>query len=262
MLHLVSTSTHGRTVTRTADTLGVPLPTGYIEQVADVDAFTAAVADITVTTDQLQTAVLSAIENGKDYRTDKTVLRLALDRSLTAEDISAVARTRASQMLAAALTDWADEILDDWADALEPHSAALVAAADAGLSDLEQTAGVIAKGGDNMDTLHHAQVAVSAWNAAVNGFCSLAIVSSVGFQGDVSVMIRTPARLTDLEPAFALARNEKTQVDVWTLTRCGVAMRLATLQQFMSRAAQFNADLQAEHRADDERRKQRVANSW
>jgi hypothetical protein len=37
---------------------------------------------------------------------------------------------------------------------------------------------------------------------------------------------------------------------------------LATLGQFMSRAAQFRADRQAEDRAKDERRKQRVANSW
>ena len=95
-----------------------------------------------------------------------------------------------------------------------------------------------------------------------NGFCSLAIVSSVGYSGDVSVAICTPARPADLEPAFALARKEKIDVDAWMLARCGIPLRLATLGQFMARVAQFRADRQAEDSAEDERRKQRVANSW
>lgn len=262
MLHLISNRAHARTVTRTAEILGIPLPTDYLEQVAEIEALTAAVGQITVTTEQLHKAVLDAIENGVDYSTDKTVQRLALDRSLTAGNIGAAARARSDQMLAKALTDWADEILEDWADALEPQSAALVAAADAGLSNLTETAGVVAKGGDNMGKLHQAQSAMNAWTAAVNGFCSLAVVSSVHCTGNVSVAIETPASLADLKPAFTLAQNERVDVDAWTLARCGIPLRLATLAQFMCRAAQFNADCQSEDSAEDERRKERVVSSW
>ncbi|WP_163751518.1 aldehyde dehydrogenase [Mycolicibacterium helvum] len=261
---MLSTNTHAMTVTRTAETLGIPLPTGYVEQIAEVDAFTAAVAQIAVTTDQLHEAVLDAIADGRDYHADETVQRLALDRSLTAQNISAHrAQTRADQMRRAALADWADEILEDWADALGPHSAALVdAAADANLSDLTDTAAAVAKGGDTMDKLHHAQVAVKAWTAAVNGFFSLASISSVGYNGDASVAIYTPARHSDLAPAFALADKSRTDVDAWTLARCGIPLDLATLGDFMSRAATFNADRETEARAEKEQLKQRVANSW
>jgi hypothetical protein len=263
MLHLISTGTHASTVARTAEILGVPLPAGYVEQVAEADAFTAAVARIAVATDQLHAAVFDAIEKGIDYHTDTTVQRLALDRLLTSENIGAPARTRSDQMLKAALADWANDILVDWADTLEPQSAALVAAVNAGLRNLKDTAGVIAKGGENMVKLHQAQVAVNAWAAAVNGFYALAIVSRVDYAGDVSVAIRTPARLADLEPAFAMARDEKREdVDAWTLARCGIPLELATLGDFMSRAATFKADREAEQRAEEEGRKQRVANSW
>jgi hypothetical protein len=70
---------------------------------------------------------------------------------------------------------------------------------------------------------HNAQAAVTAWAAAVNGFWPLTVVSSVGYSGDSSVAICTPAQLADLEPAFALARKEEIDVDAWTLAGCGPA---------------------------------------
>ncbi|SLE60830.1 Uncharacterised protein [Mycobacteroides abscessus subsp. massiliense] len=262
MLHVLSISTHASTVTRTAEVLGVQLPAGYVEQVAAVDAITAAAAQVTVTTEQLHNAVIAAIEAGKDYHKDAHVQRLALDRQLTSQNIGERARIRADQLLSAALAEYADDILEDWADALEPCSAALVAAADAGLSNLRETASVVAKGGENMAKLHHAQVAANAWTAAVNGFYSLAVVSRVGYTGDVGVTIYTPARLAALEPAFTLARQENTDPDAWTLARCGIPLRFATLRHFMARAAQFNADRQAAAADEERRRKERILNTW
>lgn len=262
MLYLLSIGTHASTVTRTAEVLGAQLPAGYVEQVAAVDALTAGAAQITVTTEQLHSAIIAAIEAGKDYHKDAHVQRLAFDRQLTSQNIGERARTRADQLLSAALVEYADDILEGWADALEPCSAALVAAADAGLTNLRETASVVAKGGENMAKLHHAQVAANAWEAAVNGFYSLAVVSRVDYTGDVGVTIHTPARLATLEPAFALARRENTDPDAWTLARCGIPLRFATLGHFMARAAQFNADREAAALAEENRRRERVANTW
>lgn len=131
-------------VTKAADTLGVPLPAGYVEQAAQAQAFADAAAQIGASAGDLNAAVLDAIEQGRDYHSDKTIQRLALDRQL-AGGIDEAARSRVDQLLATALADWADDILEGWADALTPHAAALVAAAQAKLN-LDAADAAIAKG--------------------------------------------------------------------------------------------------------------------
>lgn len=261
MQHLVTARAHAMTVTKAADRLGVPLPDAYLEQVAQIDAFTDAVSRIAATTEQLDAAVFDAIEAGRDYHNDKTVQRLALDRQLTATNIGERARGRALELLAAALADHADTILHGWAHGLAPHTAALRAAADAGL-DLDNDAAAIAKGGNVMHMMHDAQIAAVGWTEAVRGFYALAAVSGVRYAGDTATVALTPARAAALAPAYELARKARTDVDAWLLTRCGIQLRLATLAEFMARAATFTADRQAEERANEEARRQRVVNSW
>jgi hypothetical protein len=259
----ISARAHARAVSKTADTLGVPLPAGYLEQVAEVDAFEAAATKITVTTDQLLAAVLDAIEAGREnWPADKSIQQLAIRHQLTMQNIDISARQRADQMLAATLADWADELLTSWAGALDRHAQALVTAAEAGLN-LQDTDAAIARGGEGMNQLHAAQVAVQSWAAATHAFNTLALVSGISLGGQSGVCALTPARLADLAPAYELARSERTDdLDAWLLTRCRIPLRLATLRQFMSRAAQFEADRQAEARARQEHRKERLAETW
>jgi len=49
-------------------------------------------------------------------------------------------------------------------------------------------------------------------------------------------------------PAYELARDERTDVGVWILSRCGIALQLARLDEFTRRAAQLRADTEAEAR--------------
>lgn len=260
MLHLVSAKTHAATVARAADRLGVSLPDAYLEQVTQVDAFTAAVARINATTEQLDAAVFDAIEAGRDYHSDKTVLRLALDRQLVASNIGDRARSRSVELVAAALADHADSILGGWSTALEPHSAALVAAAEAGL-DLGDDAAAIAKGGAVMQMLHDAQNAAVVWTEALRGFNALAATSGLRIAGYPVPLALTPARRADL-PAIEMDRNARTEPDAWDLARAGVTLRLATIGEFSARAAIFNADAAAAEHAEDEARLERVARSW
>lgn len=258
MEHLISASTRARAVEKTASTLGVTLPPGYLEQLAQAHTFADTAAQISTTADDLLTAVFAAIDEGRDYRSDPTVQRLALDHQLTSLNLGQTTERRVNHLLAAALTDWADDILDGWADALEPHSAALVAAAEAGLSLTSVEARSVA----TMRQLHDAQIAAKAWTEAVRGFYTLAAASGVRYAGDTAMLALTPARKAALEPAIKMARDARADVDAWSLARCGIPLELATLDDYMARAATFEADRQAEERAEVEARQRRVANSW
>ncbi|MFA1705522.1 aldehyde dehydrogenase [Mycobacterium intracellulare] len=252
MEHLISARTRAQTVDKTAATLGVALPAKYVEQVAQTHAFADAAAQIAATADDLLTAVFAAIEDGRDYHSDPSVQRLALDHQLTSLNLGRTTERRVNEMLAAALTDWADDILDGWADALEPHSAALLAAAEAGLSPNSADAAA-AKGVDAMRLLHDAQIAVKAWTDAVNGFYALAAVSGISYRGQ-GPLVLTSARRAVLEPAYEMARDARIDVDAWVLARCSIPLRLATIGEFMSRVAHYQADKAAEDRAREQRR--------
>lgn len=273
MLHLISARTHAATVAKAANRLGIPLPAAYLEQVAQVEAFTDAVAQIRATTEQLDAAVFAAIDAGRDYHTDKAVQRLALDRQLTANNIGDRARSREVKLLAAALADHADSILESWSAALDPHADALAVAAEAGL-DLDDDAAAIRKGGAVMQQLHDAQNAAVVWTEALRGFHACAAVSGVRVAGGYPVPLAlTPARRADLIPAVelardartepnALARDARTEPDAWDLARAGLPLRLATIAEFSARAAIFNADAAAAEHAAEQARLERVVNSW
>lgn len=172
---------------------------------------------------------------------------MALNAQLTDGNILAAARSRAEQLVSAALRDHADDILDGWADALDEHSAKLAAAAEAGVN-LNDAAGAVARGGAIMTHRHNAQVAIRAWNTATNGFYALAEVAQVRANADSATVV-TPARLPELAPAYELAREERArEVGAWILARCGLPLRLATLGEFKERAAQLKQDAQDEAR--------------
>lgn len=253
MQHLISARTHAATVAKAADVLGAPLPAAYAKQVDQAQAFSDAANRIGVTTGDLHGAVFAAIEAGRDYHDDPAVTRLLLDRVLSTQNVGESARRRGDELLAAALADHGDEILEGWADALDEHSDALAAAAEAvpGL-DLADGRAAGVKGGEVLRHWATARSALEAWQVAERGWFALATVAGVRYSG-LGALALTPARKADLKPAYELARNERTDVDAWILARCSVPLRLATIAEFISRAAQYQADKQAEDRARAER---------
>lgn len=251
MQHLISARTHAQNVAKAADVLGVPLPAAYAKQVDQAQAFNDAANRIGVTTGDLHGAVFAAIENGRDYHDEPDVTRLLLDRVLSTQNIGESARRHGDELLAAALADHSDDILEGWADALTEHSTALVAAAEAVPAlDLADGRAAGAKGGDTLRHWAAARTALEAWQAAERGFYALATVSGINYTGR-GALIFTPARKADLEPVY---RKERTDVDAWTLARRGIPLRLATLGDFMSRSAQYSADKAAEAHAREQRR--------
>ncbi|MEX3650102.1 aldehyde dehydrogenase [Mycolicibacterium porcinum] len=243
----ISARTRAQAVTNAADALHVALPPAYVEQFAEAEAFAEAANQTVCQKETLHRVVLDAIQEGRDYLADPVIQRMALNAQLTSQNILASARSRSEQLMLAALADHADDILDGWADALDDHSAKLAAAAEAGVN-LNDAAGAVARGGAMMTHLHNAQVAMKAWTAAANGFYALAAVAGVRINAD-PVIVLTPASLADLAPAFEMARDERArEVGVWALSRCGLPLRLATLDEFKVRAAQMKADAQAEAR--------------
>ncbi|AFM19469.1 hypothetical protein Mycch_4771 [Mycolicibacterium chubuense NBB4] len=260
MDYRVSARTQARAIEKAADTLGVPLPAGYLEQVAQAQAFADAAAHING--HDLHAAVFDAIEAGRPYWSDKTVQRLALDHQLASHNIGIKVRTRADELRARALADHADNILEGWADALDQQADALVAAAAAVPNiDLRQGHEAATHGGDVLRHWAAARTGLDAWNAAHQGFYALAAVAGISVKNTGHLAL-TPARKAELEPADDLARDARTEVDAWIIARCGLPLELATLGEFMSRAAQFNADREAEDRAAEQQRMERVQKTW
>ena len=108
MQHLISARSRAMTVEKAAAVLGVALPAGYLEQIAQAQAFADRAGQIAVTAEDLLAAVFEAIEDGRDHHSDKKVQRLALDHQITSLNLGQSVERRVNQLHLAALSDWAD----------------------------------------------------------------------------------------------------------------------------------------------------------
>ncbi|MGQ9407983.1 hypothetical protein [Mycolicibacterium gilvum] len=232
-------------VTKTAETLGVPLPAGYTAELDRARVIVAGAARIgATTTAQLNAAVLDAIEAGSDVHTDPAVQRMILDRQLAASGLEIEADQRRKQVSHAAVVTYADDILAGWADALAPHSAALAAAAKAlpspDLSSTEvQTLDV-----EGMKHLSAAQIAVKLWAAAIQGFGVLVQTAGPRFNNHARPLSITPD-IGLLE--FAEVRDdarERGEITPWLLAQHGIPLELATISEFAQRIANYERQRQ------------------
>ncbi len=242
---------------QSAAKLGVPLPTKISDQLSQATALVTAAEQISGTA--LKGAVLDALAAGRDYHDDITIRGLLLDHVLVHQtNINNAARTRSDDDLTTAVVEHADTILTAWAAALEPHCDALRAAAAALPADLTDTQAIINRGAEAMRHWASAQEAITLWAAAIQGFTMLAMASRITVADTALVM--APVDAADLERARITAQREGKPIDAWTLARQGIALRLATLSDYMERSATLDQQRQAAARtADDEQQVHRKA---
>lgn len=229
-------------VTKTAETLGVSLPSGYTAELAKARNVVAGAQRFReVSAGQLNSAVLDAIEASRDVHTDETVQRMMFDRNLTVGGIDIAADQRGKEISHAALVDYADDILTSWAEFLAPHAEALAAAAEAlpshDLADAEQVATLTVQG---MQHLSNAQIAVKLWAAAIQGFGVLVQTAGPRFNDHTRPLSITP----DIGiPEFAAIRDEaarkRTTITPWLLAQHGIPVELATITGFAERIASY-----------------------
>ncbi|GAB3234699.1 hypothetical protein [Mycolicibacterium hippocampi] len=147
-----------------AHTIGVPLPPTLTKQLDQADALVHAAETMVGISGDLNSAILDALEAGRDYHNDPAVQRNALDRMIAnfqSHGVTEAAQARAMSRRRAALVEHADDILAAWADAIERHSAALAAAAaKLPTHDLADTATIIAAGLDAVQHWNDAQHAI------------------------------------------------------------------------------------------------------
>ncbi len=236
-------------VRKAAENLGVPLPTALVEQLDHADRLTHTAETMLGQGGDLNDAVLDALESGRDFHTDKAVQRLALERMLANQGhgIADAARQRSMQYKRAALVEHADAVLDEWAEALEPHAAAITAAAAAlPVDNLDNVQDVITRGSAAVEHWTLAQRAVSVWAAAVQGFAAFADAAHIDYS-EHKAQILTAADATTLAPAWQTARLENVRhLDAWILARHNIPLELASLGEFTARAAAFDADRHAD----------------
>ena len=103
---------------------------------------------------------------------------------------------------------------------------------------------------------------MKAWAAAEHGFHALAAVAGVRINvpGTVALTPRATRRIWN-PPTSWPATSASREVDAWVLARCGIPLRLATLNEFTRRATQLNADTEAEAALRDARAVTRPAST-
>ncbi|QQW36885.1 aldehyde dehydrogenase [Mycobacterium marinum] len=231
-------------VRKSAETLGVPLPTVLVEQLDHADNLAHTAETMLNQGGDLNAAVLDAIEAGRDFHTDKAVQRLALERMLANQGhgIADAARQRSLHQKRTALVEHADVVLDEWAAALEPHTAALAAAVAAlPVDNLDDVGNVITRGPDAVQQWSNAQRAITMWSAAVQGFTAFADAARIDYS-EHRAQILTDAGAAALAHPWRTARLEGARhIDAWTLARHGVPLELATLDEFTARIARYEA---------------------
>ncbi|OBK75438.1 hypothetical protein [Mycobacterium sp. 1164985.4] len=235
-------------VTKAAETLGVSLPAGYIAELDKARAIVAGAERFRETSaSQLNSAVLDAIEAGRDVHTDTIVQRMMFARNLVAGGIEIDADQRRKEIAHAALLDYADDILASWAEFLKPHAQALADAAEALPShDLANTEQVTTLTVEGMKHLSNAQIAVKLWAAAIQGFGVLVKTAGPPFHNHTRPLSITPD-IGILE--FATIRDEavreRTEVTPWLLAQHGIPLELATITGFAERLANYERQRQA-----------------
>lgn len=244
-------------VRKAAETLGVPLPTSLVEQLDHADNLAHTAETMLGDAGDLNEAVLDAIEAGRDFHTDKTVQRRALERMLANQGhgIAEAARQRSLQQKRAALVEHADDVLDDWDVALEPHTVALTAAVAAlRVDNLDNVQDVITQGTDAVQHWTNAKRSLAMWSAAVQGFAGFADAARVDYS-EHRVQILTDVDAAALAPAWQTARSESTrQLDAWILARHGIPLSLATIAEFRTRTAAFDDAAEGMAYIDEEQR--------
>jgi hypothetical protein len=194
-----------------------------------------------ITGANLISAVLDALAAGKDYHGDKTVQRLLLDHTLNSLNISNAARVRASDSLVNVIVDSADDILESWADVLDPHADALAAAVDVLPTDSpDDLEAIKAAGPEAMHAWAEVQYALTRWAAAVQGFQQIAMAARLTIND--KLLIVTPAAASQVDTVRQAAAREGRQPDAWTLAKHRLPLRLATLTDYMERAAEAQAE--------------------
>lgn len=245
----LSARSYALTVSNTAAALNVEPPAEYLDELAHADEVAAVISGIAATTaDDLHHAVIDAVSAGRDYRADENVTRLLVTSQIAASNIGQTARNRADNELRDTLAQHSDSILAGWSAALETHSDAMYAAAqafpDMNLRDADKA---IARGGAVMHHMHAVQAATKAWSAALAGHGALAAAARVSLSRH-DALVYTAAPADELVYAIELARAERRDVSAWDLARAKVTLRLPTLGEYQKRVARFEADREAEAR--------------
>ncbi|MGE2689985.1 hypothetical protein [Mycolicibacterium pulveris] len=252
-------------VIKTADTLGVSLPAGYIAELDKARAIVAGADRFRETSaSQLNSAVLDAIEAGRDVHTDTIVQRMMFARNLVAGGIEIDADQRRKEISHAALLDYADDILASWAEFLKPHAQALADAAEALPShDLANTEQVTTLTVEGMKHLSNAQIAVKLWAAAIQGFGVLVKTAGPPFNDHTRPLSITPdIGILEFASIRDEAVRERTEVTPWLLAQHGIPVELATITGFAERIANYERQREAVQGERAEQRKQRVAQTW
>ncbi|MHA7650142.1 hypothetical protein ACX9NE_10405 [Mycobacterium sp. ML4] len=222
----------------------MPLPADLIKQLDQADALVRTAETLRGAGD-LNEAILDALEAGRDYRDDRAVQRAAIDSlvaNFQSHGVVEAANVRAMNRRRAALVEHAGDVLTAWQDALEPHSAALAAAAaELPTHDLSNTAAIISAGLDAVQHWRDAQTAIAVWNAAASGFVAFAGAARINAQP--RYLVFTDSDAAAVKPALAGGR----QPDAWTLACHGVPLDLPTVDEFRARVERHEADDAAEY---------------
>lgn len=193
--------------------------------------------------------LITCLRNGKDWRTDKELQALMFERVAAANGIRVAGDETATDMVAQAVAEHADQILAAWADALNPDATTLADAAQrlhVPVLDAREVDMQLLTRKNLVPVWAEANNAADRFKTALDGWRAIATATHLPRQRQHEPLIYTDAPQSVIDEARTGNRNEATP---WSLARAGAKLRLATQTEYLQRVSRYTAEKQEQQRA-------------
>lgn len=237
------------TIDSTCAELGTPKPKGYTERLAQAELIQQNLAKFSTagTAGELLDATFAAIADNRHPGDDETVRRLAVMVQLQNYELHRTADDRAKGITGAAVAEYADHFVADWAKATDADGEILLAAAHTetfadvtNLADMHPSQ--LVKPADHK-TWVAAAVAERRLNAAASGVNGLIASSALGYRPELRVLIMAPELTLDELDEIKRDLLPGQKADAWHVARVGRAPKLCgSVGDFVAAVGRIGAE--------------------
>ena len=241
---------HISRIQQTADKLAVDLPLAVVSTLSAGRRLVEQTERIEGHTAALNARVVDVLLNGGDPTDDAEVRKLVLLRVIGSSGIREAGRQRATELIAQAITEHADMIIDLFKAAVQTDCDTLTSAtALADVPDLRQADVLALKNTGRLPI----------WSSAVNAYERVDTAAAAMWSIFAALNVRherqhRPLAFTsdvDAVTAINSATSGTAPVDTWSVASVGVALQLANVTQFVERITDVDAEMQRRRRDEE-----------
>ena len=237
------------TIDATCAELSTPKPKGYTERLAQAELINTNLAKFSTagTAGELISTVFDELAAGRHPADSEAVRRLALMTQLQGYELHRTAEDRAKGITAAAVAEFADHFVADWAKATEADGEILLAVAHTetfadvtNLADMHPSQ--LVKPADHQAWIS-ASVAERRLNAAASGVTSLLASVALRYRPELRVLIMQPDLTLDELDEIKRDLLPGQKADAWHVARVGRAPKLCgSVGDFVAAVGRIGAE--------------------